>query len=113
MAEPTTETPPLRTRSGPSEDEVRSWVSDELRKVLGGGPSSGGRERPPDLRTDKQLEAYVNRLVREGVAEIRRAEEDEGRTPPSDKPDESHEPEGEPEETPPPWQERLRKFLWG
>lgn len=107
------------TRTGPSEREVRSWVSDEVRRALDDrserSDSGRGRRREsmPDLRTDKELEGYVDRLVRDAVEEIRRAEEAEGKTPPDSKPDEKHEPEGKPEETPPPWQERMRKFLWG
>ena len=75
----------------------------------GGGKDPKGGDRPP--RNDRELEAYVNRLVREGIDKLRADEEAAGKEPPDPKPDPTHEPETEPE-TVVPWQDKLRKFFW-
>lgn len=111
-------TPPGRRRgdksdppasSGPSEDDIRSFVREELVKMIGGADKT---DAGPDLSTDKKLEAYVREITRTAVEELKAAEEAAGKPSPDDKPDESHEPENEPQQTKP-WTERVQAFLWG
>lgn len=108
---PAPSTPPAPPApSGPSETDIRGWIRDELADILGGGSGGGkGGDRPP--RNDRELEAYVNRLVREGIDKLRADEAAAGKTPPDPNPDPTREPETQPESVVP-WQEKLRKFFW-
>src|SRR5271166_6031106 len=96
--------PPAAT--GPTEDDIRSFVREELVKMLGGG---GKPKDAPDLSTDKKLEAYVREITTQAVADLKAAEGQTGKPPVDDKPDETHQPESEPQQVVP-WTDRARKF---
>lgn len=98
--------------AGPTTDDVRTIIREELTTLLAGG---GKPEGDPDLSTDKKLEAFVEKLVRDAMTVILEDEKRSGTDPP-EPPDTSKvdppAPEGEPEQKTT-WQARLQKFVWG
>jgi hypothetical protein len=97
--EPTPAPPP----AGPTADQVRAMVREELAAILTGGTE----KETPEPRTDKEMEAYVESLVQKGMAALA----EDGKPPPDPTPDPTPEPEIEPE-TKRKWQDRLRTALW-
>lgn len=94
--------------AGPTKDEVKDWVREALAEGFGGKPS----EDPPDLSTDKKLEAFVEKLTREAMEKIKAEEIAKGTPPPDPGPDPKPAPETDPEPKRT-WQEKVREALWG
>jgi hypothetical protein len=93
-------------------EEVRTMVREALSEILGGG-SAAGEVPSVDLSTDKKIEAFTEKIVREAMAELAAA--DPAGTPP---PSSGTAPTGPPapESTPENRKkigEVIRAFVWG
>lgn len=102
-------TPPVPPAQGPTETEVKGWVTEALSELLGKG---GKPEGDPDLSTDKKLEAYVEKLTRDALDVIRKEEAEAGKPPPDPAPDPDPDPEKQPERKTS-WQQKLQGWVWG
>jgi hypothetical protein len=88
---------------------VKGWVTEALSEMLAGG---GKPAAAPDLSTDKKMEAYVEKLVRDGMETIKAEELSKGEPSPTGEPNTTPVAETQPETTDT-WQQKISKFLWG
>lgn len=101
--------------SGPSLDEVRAVVREEIAGFFSGafGPKDDEKTSPKVKlpTTEKELEAYTENLTRSLMERLAADEKGKGKPTPEPEIDPTPEPEIEPEGAPT-WADRVRKWVW-